>query len=84
MEKRNFSVEQQYPLHVHDEDGTIIGEYFADLVVENKLFVELKTCSRLLAIHEAQVISYLKAAKCKHGLLINFGSFKFEIRKFAL
>ena len=84
LEKAGLNVQQQYPLHVFDEDGTLIGEYFADLVVENEFFVELKTCSRLLAIHEAQVLSYLKAANCKHGLLINFGSFKFEIRKFAL
>jgi GxxExxY protein len=81
LEKAGFSVQQQYPLPVYDEDGTLIGDYYADLIVENELVVELKACQRLILEHEAQVLGYLKAARCQHGLLINFGSYKFEIRK---
>jgi GxxExxY protein len=69
---------------VFDEDGTTIGEYFANLLVEGELIVELKTAKTLAAEHQAQIFGYLKSAQHEHGLLINFGSYKFEIRKFAL
>ena len=47
------------------------------------LIVELKAAKALAAEHEAQILGYLKSARLEHGLLINFGSYKFEIRKFA-
>ena len=75
--------QQQQPLNVFDEDGTLIGEYLADLLVEDCLIIELKTARALAPEHEAQVIGYLKSARLEHGLLVNFGSYKFEIRKFA-
>ena len=81
--KLGTEVRQQYPLRVFDEDGTLIGEYFADLLIDNVLIVELKTAKALAVEHEAQILAYLKSAKLEHGLLINFGSPKFEIRKFA-
>src|SRR5262245_27375419 len=84
LRKAGFDVLQQYPLRITDEDGTIVGEYFADLLVNKILIVELKAAKTIAAEHEAQVIAYLKGTKLKHGLLINFGSAKFEIRKFAL
>ncbi len=55
----------------------------ADLMIENGLIVELKTAKALANEHEAQILGYLKSARLEHGLLINFGSYKFEIRKFA-
>lgn len=79
-----LKVEQQLPLVVRDEDGTILGEYFADLLVEDVLVVELKACSALTDSHVAQLLGYLRATGLEHGLLINFGSPKFEIRKLAL
>ena len=48
------------------------------------MIVELKAAKALAAEHEAQILGYLKSARLEHGLLINFGSYKFEIRKFAL
>lgn len=81
--KLGINVKQQHPLRVFDEDGTLIGEYFADLLVEDVLIIELKTAKTLAVEHEGQVLAYLKSAKLEHGLLINFGSPKFEIRKFA-
>ena len=78
-----MDVQQQYPLKVYDEDGTLIGDYIADLLVEGQLIVELKTAKKLAPEHEAQVLGYLKSARLKHGLLINFGSYKFEMQKFA-
>ena len=74
---------EQYPLKVQDEDGTLIGDYLADLLVENVLAIELKTAKALALEHEAQILGYLKSARLEHGLLINFGSPKFEMRKFV-
>jgi GxxExxY protein len=83
LRKAGLDVKQQYPLIVYDEDGTLLGEYFADLLVENILLVEIKAVRSLALEHEAQILGYLRCAKLEHGLLMNFGSFKFEIRKFA-
>jgi GxxExxY protein len=78
-----MSVQQQYPLSVYDEDGTPLGEYFADLLVEGELVVEAKAAKSLAVEHESQILGYLKSAKVEHGLLMNFGAPKFQIRKFA-
>lgn len=83
LRKAGLDVQQQFPLKVYDEDGTLIGDYFADVLVENAIVVELKTAKALAVEHEAQILGYLKSARLNHGLLINFGSAKFEIRKFV-
>jgi GxxExxY protein len=83
LRKAGINVQQQYPIGVFDEDGTSIGEYFADLFVEDTLVAELKACRTLVSEHEAQTLGYLRSARREHGLLINFGSFKFQIRKYA-
>lgn len=83
LRKSGLNVDQQHPINVYDEDGTLIGEYIADLLIENFLIVELKTARTLAKEHEAQILGYLKSARLEHGLLINFGSYKFQIRKFA-
>ena len=83
LRKAGLDVKQQYPLKVQDEDGTLIGDYSADLLLEDVLVVELKTAKTLAPEHEAQVLGYLKSARLEHGLLINFGSPRFEIRKFV-
>lgn len=84
LRKDGIAVEQQKPLTVYDEDGTVIGEYFADLFVDNRLIVELKACRAIAEEHIAQILGYLRSAHTEHGLLINFGSAKFEIKKYAL
>jgi GxxExxY protein len=83
LEKADLQVEQQYPISVYDEDGTLIGEYYADLLVEGEIVIELKAAKSIAPEHEAQLLGYLKSARKRHGLLINFGSYKFEIRKYA-
>jgi hypothetical protein len=50
--------------------------------VEGEVIVELKAVKALAPKHEAQILGYLKSARLRHGLLINFGSYKFEMRKF--
>ncbi len=83
LRKAGLQVQQQYPIKVYDEDGAVIGDYFADLLVEGVLAIELKTAKTLAREHEAQILGYLKSARLVHGLLINFGSYRFEIRKYA-
>ena len=78
------AVAQQHPIAVMDEDGEVLGEYFADLLIESRLVVELKACRALTDEHIAQLLGYLRSTRLEHGLLINFGAPKLEIRKFAL
>ncbi len=82
LRKAGLDVRQQHPIQVFDEDGTLIGDYLADLLVAGEVIVELKAVKALAAEHEAQVLGYLKSERMKHGLLINFGSYRFEMRKF--
>ena len=84
IRKAGLDVKQQHPLKVYDEDGTIIGEYFADLLVDGRLIVELKAAKTIADEHVAQTLGYLKASRIEHGVLINFGSYRFEIRKYVL
>jgi len=84
LRKAGLIVKQQHPINVYDEDGTPIGDYMADLFIEDALIIELKTARTLAPEHTSQILGYLKSARTEHGLLINFGSYKFEIRKFAL
>lgn len=84
LRKAGIDVRQQHPLNVYDEDGTVIGEYFADLLIDGRLIVELKAARAIADEHVAQTLGYMKASRIEHGLLINFGSYRFEIRKYVL
>jgi GxxExxY protein len=84
LRKAGVRVEQQHGLQVLDEDGTVLGDYFADLLVEGELIVELKACKALADEYVAQLLGYLRGCRREHGLLINFGAPKLEIRKYAL
>src|SRR5271170_492089 len=84
LRKIGLDVKQQHPLKVYDEDGTLIGEYYADMLVDNCLIVELKAAKALAEEHTAQVLGYLRASRIEHGLLMNFGAPRFEIRKYVL
>ena len=82
LAKAGFEVLQQYAMEVHDEDGTVIGDYYADLLVNRTLIIELKACKAITNEHRAQILNYLNATGIEHGLLINFGSHRFQIQKF--
>jgi len=84
LRKQGIKVKQQYPLKVYDEDGTLLGDYFADLFIEGCLIVELKACSHIAPDHIAQLLGYLRSSKIEHGLLINFGAPKLFIKKYIL
>ena len=83
LRKAGLTIQQQHPITVHDEDGTEIGDYYADVMVNEVLLIELKACRVLTTEHQSQLLHYLKATGVEHGLLINFGAYKFEIKKFV-
>jgi GxxExxY protein len=68
----NLSVKTQHPIPVFYRDQSV-GEYFADLLVEDSVLVEIKAVLQIHKEHEAQLVHYLTATKLDHGLLINFG-----------
>jgi GxxExxY protein len=74
----------QFELKVKDEDGTILGDYCADLFIDGILIVEIKACRALASEHTAQLLGYLRATGVRHGLLISFGAPKLEIKKLVL
>ena len=71
------------PLAVHDEDGYILGNFEADMLVEDILIVEIKAVSSFANEHVAQLLGYLRASGIEHGLLVNFGAGLFEIRLYV-
>ena len=73
LAQKGLTVSAQVPLKVKFRN-VVVGDYFADLIVENKVIVELKAVSRILPEHKAQVINYLTATEVDIGLLINFGT----------
>ena len=83
LEKAGICVRRQVPISVSDEDGFPIGEFVADVIVEDML-LELKAVNTLTEVHIAQTLNYLKATGIKHAMLINFGSQRFQCRKQSL
>ena len=75
-----LKVQQQVKIIVYFQEQ-VVGEYFADLLVEDVIIVELKAVSRLLLEHEAQLLNYLRATPYEVGLLLNFGPKPQFIRK---
>ena len=84
LQTQGLKVEQQFPLVVYDEDGTVLGEYFADLFIEGCLIVELKACKTVSDEHVAQLLGYLKSSRIETGLLINFGAAKLYVKKYLM
>ena len=72
LERRGLIVKQEFPIVVRYL-GQTVGEYFADLVVNDLVIVEIKATKALLQEHEAQLLNYLKATPYEVGLLLNFG-----------
>ena len=80
LKQKELNAVCQVPLHVKFR-GVIVGNFYADILVEDKVLVELKATSRILPEHKAQVINYLKATGIEIGLLINFGNAKLEYNR---
>jgi len=84
LRKKSIHFEQQYPIEVYDEDGTLLGHFVTDFLIERQLVVELKACTALVPEHTAQILGYLRGTRLQHGLLINFGASKLQIKKLIL
>jgi GxxExxY protein len=77
---RGIAAEQQHGIDVRYK-GVVIGQYATDVLVENKIVVELKAEREYNPKHEAQLLNYLKATGIKVGLLLNFGEKKCEFKR---
>jgi len=82
LRKAGLDVKQQHSIDVLDEDGHALGFFNADLLVQDILVVELKAAKAIADEHVAQLMGYLKSTRLQHELLINFGSYKFQIKKY--
>lgn len=80
LRRSSLKVAQQHPIKV-TFDGVTVGDFFADLLVEDRVLVELKAVSLLGAEHTAQALNYLRATGLEVCLLINFGKPKVEIKR---
>ena len=80
LKEAGLIVETQKPIKVCYKEQTV-GEYFADMLVENDIIVELKAVKAIEGIHFAQCQNYLKATEKKLGLVINFGGEKVQVRR---
>ena len=72
LQKAGLSVSRQVQLKVY-YDSVEVGDYFADIIVEGQIIVEIKAAEGLIEAHETQLINYLKATNIEVGLLLNFG-----------
>ena len=84
LELQGIRIDQQHPISVRDEDGFVLGDFYADLVVERKILIELKAVRAINDDHVAQLLGYLRATDLEFGLLINFGAPKFSIKRYIL
>jgi GxxExxY protein len=84
LRKQGIKAEQQQCTRVFDEDGALLGVLRTDVLIEKRIICEIKSCSGLVDAHTAQLLGYLRATRIEHGLLINFGGSKLEIKKYIL
>ena len=82
LRQKGFTIVPQHPIAVYFR-GECVGEFFADLFVEDVVLVELKAVKAIAPEHQAQIINYLIATRIDVGLLINFGSPKLEYKRFT-
>jgi GxxExxY protein len=83
LQARGLKAENQRPIKVTYK-GKEVGDYYADIIVEDRIIVELKTVDSIEKIHEAQLLHYLKATGFRIGLLVNFKHPKAQIKRFIL
>ena len=83
LRKRGLKAQSEVPIQVLYK-GELVGDYFADIIVEDRIILELKAIEKLQTVHEAQLLNYLKATGMHVGLLINFTHPKAEIKRMVL
>ena len=83
FDREKIPARQQAPANVHFQ-GKVIGQYFADILVDSKVILELKTVDVITNVHIAQILNYLRATGIKLGLVLNFAKPKFEYKRLVL
>lgn len=83
FEENGIQAQAQYPIKVNFHDR-IVGDYIADIVVEKSIILELKAQERILQLHKAQTLNYLRATSYRLALLINFGKSSLEYERLVL
>ena len=82
LEREEIHATQQAPIKVHFE-GEIVGDYYADILVENKIILELKAIEKITDVHRAQTLNYLKATGLRLAILLNFGKERLQYERFV-
>jgi GxxExxY protein len=75
-----LNAESQKPITVY-YNGEVVGNFIADIIVDDKIILELKSVRKIIKVHEVQLVNYLIATGKPVGLLVNFGEFKVEIKR---
>ena len=83
LRERGLECKGQHPITVNYK-GRLVGDYFADIVIEDKIILEIKAQQNIKPEHKAQILNYLKASNIKLGLLINFTHPKAQIERFIV
>jgi len=80
FQHEGIQAKQQTPIKVYFE-GKIVGDYFADILIEDKIILELKVLKKILDAHRAQTLNYLKATGLRLAIIVNFGKKKLEYER---
>ncbi|AFZ36771.1 hypothetical protein Sta7437_3264 [Stanieria cyanosphaera PCC 7437] len=83
LEKKRLQIEVQYPMNVYYE-GIIVGDFVADILVQNCILVEIEAVASLTEHHKQKCLNYLKASELELCLLINFGSYELQVETIML
>ena len=83
LDREGIPAKQQAPADVYFQNK-VVGQYFADILVDNKIILELKTIEAIANVHKAQVLNYLRATGIKLGLILNFAKPRFEYKRMVL
>ena len=82
LRREGIHAKQQAPITVYF-DGEVVGDYYADILVEDNIILELKAIERITDAHRAQTLNYLKATGLRLAILLNFGKQKLEYERFV-
>ena len=80
LKKNQLPVETEGPIEIYYDD-IVVGDYRADMIVGDRIIIEIKAVQALCQAHEVQLVNYLTATKIDNGLLVNFGGETIEIRR---
>jgi len=83
LDREGMPAKQQAPADVYFQKK-VVGQYFADILVDNKIILELKTIDVISDVHKAQILNYLRATGIKLGLILNFAKPRFEYKRMVL